>query len=86
MSYSCNTNIKAPEYLKSHIVYEFCCPACNSKYTGKTDGKKVQTKSSDKKSLAYNHLLEYQHFNYVVNLHSLPPSSNLLEYLEHVNP
>ena len=26
-----------PEYLKSHIAYEFCCPACNNKYIGKTD-------------------------------------------------
>ena len=71
-------------------MYEFCCPACNSKYTGKTDGnfgtRDEEHSGSDKKSLAYNHLLEYQHFNYVVNLHSLPPSSNLLEYLEHVNP
>ena len=32
----------------------------------------VQTK----KSLVYNHLLECEHFNYVVNLQSLPPSNN----------
>ena len=37
-----------------------------------------------KKSPVYNHLFECEHFNYVVNLHSLPPSNNLVEYLEHV--
>ena len=69
-------------------MYEFCCPACNSKYIRKTDRNfdaHVQEHSgSDKKSLVYNQLLECEHFNYVVNLHSLPPSSNLVEYLEHV--
>ena len=39
---------------------------------------------SDKMSLVYNHLLECENFNYVVNFHSLPPSNNLVEYLEHV--
>ena len=37
LSYCFNTKDKVPEYLKSHIVYEFCCPVCNSKYIGKTD-------------------------------------------------
>ena len=32
----------------------------------------------------YNHLLECEHFNRVVNLHSLPPSNNSVEYLKHV--
>ena len=88
LSYYCNTKDKVPEYLKSHIVYEFCCPACNSKYIGKTDqnfGTRVQERSgSDKKSPVYNHLLECEHFNYVVNLHSFPPSNNSVEYVEHV--
>ena len=75
LSQYCNTKDKVPEYLKFHIVYEFCCPACNSKYIGKTDrnfGTLVQEHSgSDKTSLVSNHLLEGEHFNYVVNLHSL---------------
>ena len=37
LSYYCNTKDTVPEYLKSHMVYEFCCPACNSKYIGKID-------------------------------------------------
>ena len=66
LSYYCNTKDKVPEYLKSHIVYELCCPACNSKYTGKTDRNsttRVQKHiGSDKKLPVYNHLLEYEHF------------------------
>ena len=38
----------------------------------------------DKKSQVYNDLLECEYFNYVVNLHSLPPNNNSVEYLEHV--
>ena len=26
-----------PDYLKSHVVYEFSCPACNAGYIVKTD-------------------------------------------------
>ena len=52
------TKDKVPEYLKSHIVYELCCPACNSKYIGKTDqnfSTHIQEHSgSDKKSPVYN--------------------------------
>ena len=76
-----------PEYLKSHILYEFCCLACNNKYVRKIDrqfGTRIQEHSGlDKKSPVYNHLLGCEHFNCVVNLHSLPPSNNSVEYLEH---
>ena len=69
-------------------MYGFCCPACNIKYIGKTDrnfGTRVQEHSGlGKKSPVYNHLLECEHFNYVVNLHGLPPSNISVEYLEHV--
>ena len=57
LSYYCNTKDKVPEYLKSHIVYEFPSPACKSKYIGKTDlnfTTRVQEQSgSDKKSPFY---------------------------------
>ena len=88
--YMLNSNIHTlfEEYLKYHIVYEFSSAACNNKYIGKTDrnfGTRVQEHSDlDKKSPVYNHLLKCEHFNYVVNLHSLPPSNNSLEYLERV--
>ena len=32
----------------------------------------------------YNHLQECEYFNYVVNLHSLPPSSKPVKYVEDV--
>ena len=86
--YYCNRRDKVPEYLKSHLVYEFCCPACNNRYVGKTGrnlGTRVQEHSgSDKKSLFYNYLLECEHFDLVVNLQSLPSSNSSVEYLEHV--
>ena len=58
-----------PEYLKSHIVYEFYCPACNNTCIGKTDqnfGTRVQEHSN----------LDV----YMVNLHSFPPNSNSVEF------
>ena len=88
LSYYCNTKDKVPEFLKSHIVYEFCCPACNIKYIGKTDRNfvaRVQEQSGlDKKSPVYNHLFECEHFSYVVNMHSLSHSNSSAKYLEHV--
>ena len=37
MRYYCNTKDVIPDYLKSHVVYEFCCLACNAGYVGKTN-------------------------------------------------
>ena len=36
ITYYCNKK-DMPEYLKSHLMYEFCCSACNNKYIGKKD-------------------------------------------------
>ena len=84
LSHYCNAKDKVPEYLKSHLVYEFCCPTYYNKYIDLNIGTRVQEHSgSDKKSPVYNHLIECEHFKYVVKLHSLPPSSNSLECLEH---
>ena len=67
LTYYCNTKDKVPEYLKSHIVYTFCCPACNNKYIGKTDQNictLVQDHNgSDKISMVYNHMSGCEHFN-----------------------
>ena len=87
MSYYCNKRHKVPKYLKSHIAYEFFCPACNNAYIGKSDlnfDTCVQEQiNSGKESPVYNHLLQFEHFSYVVIQHGLPPSNNLVEYLEH---
>ena len=37
VSYFCNTKHKVPDYLKSHIVYKFYCPACNKEYIVQKD-------------------------------------------------
>ena len=88
LSYYCNTTDQNLEHLKSQIRYEFCCPACCTKYSAKTNQNFYtcveEHSGSDKKSPVYNHLLECEHFDYVVNLLSLPPSNKLVEYLEHV--
>ena len=62
LSYYCNTKDKGPEHLKSHIVYEFFCLACNSRCFGKTDeisapafkSIMVQTKSHQFANLCWN--------------------------------
>ena len=80
----CNAQDKVPEYLKSHLVYELCCLTYYNEYIDLTIGTRVHEHSgSDKTSAVYNHLFECEHFKYVVKLHSLPPSSNSLECLEH---
>lgn len=74
-----------PEYLKSYIVHTFSCASCDNIYIGKTDqnfSNWVQEHSgSDKNSPVYNCLLEYEHFNYIVNLHCLQPSNASVQYL-----
>ena len=37
MNYYCNTTYRIPDYLKFHVVNEFCSPTCNANYIGKTD-------------------------------------------------
>ena len=39
MGYYCNTKEKISDYLKFHVVYEFCRPACNAGYVDKTNQK-----------------------------------------------
>ena len=63
-------------------MYEFCYPAYKTDQN--FDTRVEEHSGSDKKWPVYNHLLECENFNYVVNLHSLPPSNNSVEYLEHV--
>ena len=82
LCYHGNTKDKVPEY---HIVYGFCCPACNNKYTGKADRKiGILVQEHKSKLPASNHVLECEHVNYVVNIHSLSPSNKSVEYIEHV--
>ena len=76
MSYYCNTKEEIPDYLKSHVVYEFCCPACNIGYIGKTDrnlGTWIKEHCGlDKNSAIFNHLAECNFYWYALTLHSFP--------------
>ena len=76
MSYYCNTKDRIPDYLKSHVVYEFSCPACNAGYIGKTDrnlGTWIKEHCGlDKNSPIFNHLAECNFYQYTLTLHSFP--------------
>ena len=62
MSYYWSTKGKISDYLKSHVVYEFCCPICNTGYIGKTDpnlGTQMKQHCGlHKNSPIFNHLAE----------------------------
>ena len=86
------TKDRIPDYLKSHVVYEFCCSACNAGYIGKTDwnlGTWIKEHCGlDKNSLIFNHLAECDFYQYTLNLHSFPcnvdvtlTSQDILEYI-----
>ena len=76
MSYYCNTKDRIPDYLKSHVVYKFCCRACNAGYIGKTDrnlGTWIKEHCGlDKNSLIFNYLAECNFYQYILTLHSFP--------------
>ena len=76
MCYYCNTKDRIPDYLKSHTVYEFSCPACNGGYIGKTDwnlGTWIKEHCGlDKNSPVFNHLAECNFYQYTLTLHSFP--------------
>ena len=74
MSYYCNTKDRIPDYLKSHVVYEFSCPVCNAGYIGKTDqnlGTWIKEHCGlDKNSPIFNHLAECNFYQHTLTLHS----------------
>ena len=70
MSHYCNTKDKISDYLKSHVVYEFSCPACNARYIGKIDqnlGTRIKEHCGlDKNSRVFNHLTECNLYQYTL--------------------
>ena len=76
MSYYCNTKGRIPDYLKSHVAYEFCYPVCSAGYIGKTDrnlGTGIKEHCGlDKNSPIFNHLAECNLYQYAFTLHSFP--------------
>ena len=92
MSYHCNTKDGIPDYLKSHVVYEFCCPACDAGYIGKTDqnlGTQIKQHCGlDKNSSIFIHLAECNLYQYTLTLRSLPCDIDVTltnqDILEHI--
>ena len=76
MSYYCNTKGRIPNYLKTHVVYEFSCPACYAGYIGKTDqnlGTRIKEHCGlDKNSPVFNILAECNFYQYTLILYSFP--------------
>ena len=74
MSCYCNTKDRIPDYLKSHVVWEFCFPACNADYIGKTDqnlGTWIKEHCGlDKNLPIFDHLAECNLYQYTLTLHS----------------
>ena len=73
MSY-CNTKDRISGYLKSHLVYEFSCLGCNAGYICKAD-RNLGTWTKvycglDKNPPIFNHLAEWNFYQYTLNLHS----------------
>ena len=75
MSYYCNTKDRIPDYLKSHVVYEFCCPACNAGCIGKADqniGTWIKEHCGLGKNSPIFNLAECNFYQCTLILHSFP--------------
>ena len=75
-----NNKDKVPLLNKSHVVYKFTCPGCQSSYTGKTD-RTLFTRTrehavTDKESAIYKHLRTCEHLTFIYNLLNLPDTLN----------
>ena len=74
--YFCNKKDKILDYSKSHVVHEFCSPAYNASYIGKTDrnlGTWIKDHCwLDKDSLIFNHPAEWDLQQYTTTLHGFP--------------
>ena len=74
MSYCCNTKGRIPDNLKSHVDYEFCCPACNAGCIGKTDwnlGTRIKEHCVlDKNAPIFNQLAKCYIYQCTLTLHN----------------
>ena len=75
-----NNKDKVPLLNKSHVVYKFSCPGCQSSYIGKTDRTLlIRTRGhavTDKESAIYKHQRTCEHFAFIHNLFNLPDTLN----------
>ena len=78
-----NNKDQVPLLSKSHVVYKFNCPGCQSEsaYIGKTDRTLFFVRThehaiSDKESAIYKHLRTCDHLIFIRNLRNLPDTLN----------
>ena len=75
-----NNKDKVPLLNKSHVVYKFSCPGCQSSYIGKTDRTLlIRTREhavTDKESAIYKHLRTCERLAFIHNLFNLPDTLN----------
>ena len=80
LSFYTNNKDKVPLLNKSHIVYKFSCPGCQSSYIGKTD-RTLLTRTrehavTDKESAIYKHIRTCEHLVFIHNFFNLPDTLN----------
>ena len=69
-----------PNYLQSHLIYQFECPGCKAKYIGETDRcleLRLNEHSDFHTSAVGKHLYECEHFQHLVNLFNISEYSDL---------
>ena len=65
-----------PNYLQSHLIYQFECPGCKAKKTDRCLELRLKEHSDFHTSAFGKHLYECEHFQHLVNLF------NISEYLD----
>ena len=70
------TNIKNKinKLLKSYVVYQFCCPGCNSKYIRKTERNlclRLEEHATDNSSSVFNHMPDCANYQYIKILYCI---------------
>ena len=75
-----NNKDQVPLLSKSHVLYKFICPGCQSAYIGKTDRTLFvlthEHAISDKESAIYKHLRTWDHLLFIRNLCNLLDTLN----------
>ena len=69
-----------PNYLQSHLIYQFECPGCEAKYIGKADRcleLRLNEHSDFHIATVGKHLYECEHFQHLVKLFNISEYSDL---------
>ena len=83
-----------PMYLKSHVIYQLTCPACNAEYIGKTDRclrVRLDKHSSDHNnySAMFQHLHSCKAFKFLFSLNNVPGcfnyKANVANFTSHIH-